>query len=1393
MRKKLYKSGKIWVAAAAASVAVLVGGGLASADTVSTDQNSSQQKQVVNTSTTTDNQQANGSAKTVDDSTTSANSNAVGSQQMKSTSTGDEVSSTSQLTTTSNATNSQTADQKSDSNTNQTTDNQNIATLKTNQITDNQNTATLQTNQTATQDVDKDSLLRSLGETELVATAEGTNSTDIHNQMIKDHPEWVDPKLEQNYHYNNPQGRSNDVTQILPHYDQNGNIDYWEGYYLWSNNTNPFQLQWYHFKTKDLSQFTAYDTTNNFSSTNVAIPNPNLNYDGVQGIDVDRNVNQNPIPWDFTFSGSTFANNSKANGQSWYTEDQWGNKVDADARIAYFDSVGERTYAAYSNDGQQFHPLYDHYLFDASIVGEKAGADFRDDYVIPVNNGSSLVAYMAGGLSHKIYILQSTDGVNWTNTNKAVDIGSLPGFSSITVESPNVTTINGTPIMFFGAQNVANVNYSGGAYVTGYFDNDGIFQINEDSKTGSVDEGFDLYGGNATKLDDQHQIYLSWLGNWAAFGQGHQGGLTLSRVMSYVDGQLQATIVEPGAIKNETVTTLSANQGQVVQSDNKITISYDSPQSEFNISLKRFDNDQFNISFKDGQLTVNRTNTTIGNTDRFVTTNTGLSKLSNIQFFLDNTSVEMYVPEIHKSYTMLSYGDTKNLPYTLISSIDAQLQNYQFDLSNTPALLNYQDILNNYQNDVQSFNKSVSVISKLGTQSQKDQLSSVQGVVNDIYLNTGSLLNDIQTNLALINKAGNSASKYAYIALVNSDLNLLSTKTMQLVLQLDELTNIKNDISKDKQGFYSDADNWYYFDNTTSSFVTGFQTINGKKYYFNDDGAQIKGQFFSVNGNWYHTDANSGELTTGAATIDGKQLLFDDQGVQIKGAWKENSDGTWSYYDANDGHLAIANQEKNPTDNSVASGWRENSDGTWSYISKDDGKPLTGQQTIDGKQVLFDSQGIQIKGAWEKNSDGTWSYYDANDGHLVVTNQAEKPTNTATTNTTTTVASGWRENSDGTWSYISKDDGKPLTGAQTIDGKKLLFDDKGIQIKGGWGKNADGTWSYYDANSGELTSTDNMNATPQQSTSTANKDAQVAVEVANQPTDITKNSDGVYVYKNDASKKAQGYLNDGSSWKWFDNGQLYTGFQNYMGAYYWFDNGVRQQNKWESAWGLKYYVGDDGRTVEGIHAIDGHAYDFGTDGTFNVKGPASGYLNDGRNWMWYEGGNPYTGFRYYMGTYYWFENGLRQDNAWHEAWGLTYYTGADGRAVQGVQNINGKLYYFGSDGTFFMRTNQEVNNNGTIYYANADGSLTPKEGYIWDGSPANGGYRWYEDSQLYTGFRYYMGTYYWFVDGVRQNQGWRQAWGLTYWTDADGRAVQGNQSIDGKNYYFGNDSTYFVR
>ncbi|MBC9118451.1 C39 family peptidase [Fructobacillus fructosus] len=133
-------------------------------------------------------------------------------------------------------------------------------------------------------------------------------------------------------------------------------------------------------------------------------------------------------------------------------------------------------------------------------------------------------------------------------------------------------------------------------------------------------------------------------------------------------------------------------------------------------------------------------------------------------------------------------------------------------------------------------------------------------------------------------------------------------------------------------------------------------------------------------------------------------------------------------------------------------------------------------------------------------------------------------------------------------------------------------------------------------------------------------------------------------------------------------------------------------------------------------------------------------------------------------------NGFRQNAGWRHAWGYTYYTDNDGRAVQGNQTIDGQAFDFGNDGTYYLRST----------------------GYLFDGSSQNGGYRWYEDGKLYTGFRYYANTYYWFINGVRQNAGWREAWGYTYYTDGgniyyangDGNIVTDWQTIDGRNVHF---------
>ncbi|GAP03859.1 hypothetical protein FTRO_0020260 [Fructobacillus tropaeoli] len=297
------------------------------------------------------------------------------------------------------------------------------------------------------------------------------------------------------------------------------------------------------------------------------------------------------------------------------------------------------------------------------------------------------------------------------------------------------------------------------------------------------------------------------------------------------------------------------------------------------------------------------------------------------------------------------------------------------------------------------------------------------------------------------------------------------------------------------------------------------------------------------------------------------------------------------------------------------------------------------------------------------------------------------------------------------------------------------------------------------------------NTTNNQSAATTNNGQKAADNQQSQRdtalTNLAQQHVNGYIYSPDVSGANGG-------WNWFVDGKPYTGFQYHEGTYYWFVDGVRQNQGWRNAWNLNYYTDQDGRAVQGIQNINGQDFDFGNDNTYYLR--STGYLYDGSaqngGYRWYDNGQLYSGFRGYMGTYYWFLDGVRQNEGWRSAWGLTYYTDQDGRAVQGSRIIDSKLYDFGDDNTYYER---------------------PLNGYLWDGSAQNGGYRWYDNGNLYTGFKAYTGTYYWFVDGVRQNQGWRNAWGLTYYTDQDGRAVQGIQGIDNGTYFFGYDGTYYMR
>ena len=236
-------------------------------------------------------------------------------------------------------------------------------------------------------------------------------------------------------------------------------------------------------------------------------------------------------------------------------------------------------------------------------------------------------------------------------------------------------------------------------------------------------------------------------------------------------------------------------------------------------------------------------------------------------------------------------------------------------------------------------------------------------------------------------------------------------------------------------------------DNQNGDGSGKFEKSWGSVYYRYNDGKRAKNAFIKDNdGNVYYFD-NSGRMAIGEKTIDGKQYFFLANGVQLRDGYRQNRRGQVFYYDQNGVLNANGKQDPKPDNNNNASGrnqFVQIGNNVWAYYDGN-GKRVTGHQNINGQELFFDNNGVQVKGR-TVNENGTIRYYDANSGEMARNRFAEiEP---------------------GVWAYFNND-GAAVKGSQNINGQNLYFDQNGRQVKGALA-NVDGNLRYYDVNSGEL-------------------------------------------------------------------------------------------------------------------------------------------------------------------------------------------------------------------------------------------------------------------------------------------------------------------------------------
>ncbi|MDO5425664.1 MAG: L,D-transpeptidase family protein [Eubacteriales bacterium] len=200
---------------------------------------------------------------------------------------------------------------------------------------------------------------------------------------------------------------------------------------------------------------------------------------------------------------------------------------------------------------------------------------------------------------------------------------------------------------------------------------------------------------------------------------------------------------------------------------------------------------------------------------------------------------------------------------------------------------------------------------------------------------------------------------------------------------------------------------------------TGWQTYNGKKYYFNSKGVMKTGMITSGDNRYY---ANSkGVLKTGAFRANGKLYYADSDGKLMTG-WVQRSDkaNKWYYYSKSTGAMVTSKFIKDGSyyyylgkDGALKTGWYQ-VNGKWYYgktSSPNLGARVKSWQTINGKKYYFNTKGVMQTGWLNTKSSGT--YYLHSSGYVMT---------------------GWQQ-IDGYWYYFDTSSGQMKTGWLTDNGK----------------------------------------------------------------------------------------------------------------------------------------------------------------------------------------------------------------------------------------------------------------------------------------------------------------------------------------------------------------------
>ena len=547
--------------------------------------------------------------------------------------------------------------------------------------------------------------------------------------------------------------------------------------------------------------------------------------------------------------------------------------------------------------------------------------------------------------------------------------------------------------------------------------------------------------------------------------------------------------------------------------------------------------------------------------------------------------------------------------------------------------------------------------------------------------------------------------------------------------------------------YYSDKHGYWHYKDASGKDLTGPQTIDGVKVYFNQGGVQVKGDF-DWDGHYY--DRDSGALVTNKFVENyGRTYYVDENGNKAIGS--KEIDGAWHYFDQYgeqvEDRFAPNGRYYDKYGKQVDFGTNRyfELNGEW-YYAGNDGAILKGPQTIDGVKVYFNQGGVQVKGYFVRDEgDNKSRYYDKDSGALA-------------TNQYVIAYNPYKHRNE---RYYVNDQGIRLTGPQTIDGKQVYFDKyEGSQIFDNFGDDG----YFYDQDGIRV----NLGT---------NRYVQVK---------------GNWYYVGNDGKILKGEQTIDGAHVYFNyNGIQVKGDFDYYNQFHDKDSGNLVTNRFVTVKDKTYFIGSDSKAIKGATVIDNTEYFFDEKTGAQVKG------NFATNDKYYDGitgglvTNSYVQVDkdwYYVGN-----DGKRLKGSQTINNVPVYFDPYDGKQAKGVFGNDGYFYDKDSGAKIDLGTNRYVYINDNWYYLNGEGKILKGDQTI-DGVQVH--FDPYYGNQIKGEFTDSNGhavkansytspvKYYDKNSGALVKGQYFSHDGKWYYADAEGNILKGSQTIDGVHVYF---------